>query len=294
MADLQSTAGGLQQTGLYWSSDRVRRRVASHSRTHPRCTGGSALGQTLRIFGRHWRIAPGSLRSRRTLTTQHPPEENETESKSKKETPVSRLAPRPPPPPTDWKRCGRHERVRDNMASSRSDFSDSSAGTAGGEYPYRHSSLLRSSSSSSSIEETLRTRARRLRRHIQERDARDILLFLVAFRILNALCVRTFFQPDEFFQSLEPAWQIVFGQDSGAWITWVFTPHISFIILDYAALGYGRLKVNCQSICLGMEASPPILPAPVYLRGCVLDCQPDRKHPAPLQPGPCRSPDRCS
>ncbi|KAH8700276.1 putative mannosyltransferase [Talaromyces proteolyticus] len=49
---------------------------------------------------------------------------------------------------------------------------------------------------------------------------RNILLFLVAFRILNALSVRTFFQPDEFFQSLEPAWQAAFGQDSGAWITW--------------------------------------------------------------------------
>ena len=51
--------------------------------------------------------------------------------------------------------------------------------------------------------------------------ARDILLFLVAFRILNALSVRTFFQPDEYFQSLEPAWQIAFGPESGAWITWV-------------------------------------------------------------------------
>lgn len=51
--------------------------------------------------------------------------------------------------------------------------------------------------------------------------SQDILLFLVAFRILNALSIRTFFQPDEFFQSLEPAWAIAFGQDSGAWITWV-------------------------------------------------------------------------
>jgi phosphatidylinositol glycan class B len=49
----------------------------------------------------------------------------------------------------------------------------------------------------------------------------NIALFLVAFRILNALALRTFFQPDEFFQSLEPAWQVAFGQDSGAWITWV-------------------------------------------------------------------------
>ena len=48
-----------------------------------------------------------------------------------------------------------------------------------------------------------------------------VFLFLVAFRLLNALSLRTFFQPDEFFQSLEPAWQTAFGETHGAWITWV-------------------------------------------------------------------------
>ncbi|OJJ64197.1 hypothetical protein ASPSYDRAFT_84219 [Aspergillus sydowii CBS 593.65] len=48
----------------------------------------------------------------------------------------------------------------------------------------------------------------------------NILLFLIAFRLINALTVRTFFQPDEFFQSLEPAWKIAFGGDQGPWITW--------------------------------------------------------------------------
>lgn len=56
---------------------------------------------------------------------------------------------------------------------------------------------------------------------VHSAPAQDILLFLVAFRILNALTIRTFFQPDEYFQSLEPAWQIAFGKNSGAWITWV-------------------------------------------------------------------------
>ena len=51
--------------------------------------------------------------------------------------------------------------------------------------------------------------------------SRDVLFFLIAFRILNALSVRTFFQPDEYFQSLEPAWELAFGIDSGAWMTWV-------------------------------------------------------------------------
>ena len=50
--------------------------------------------------------------------------------------------------------------------------------------------------------------------------SRDILFFLIAFRIVNALSIKTFFQPDEFFQSLEPAWDIAFGANSGAWITW--------------------------------------------------------------------------
>jgi hypothetical protein len=44
---------------------------------------------------------------------------------------------------------------------------------------------------------------------------------LYYFRALNGEAVETFFQPDEFFQSLEPAWQWAFGQTSGAWITWV-------------------------------------------------------------------------
>ncbi|GME48944.1 glycosyltransferase family 22 protein [Neofusicoccum parvum] len=47
-----------------------------------------------------------------------------------------------------------------------------------------------------------------------------VFLLLLALRILNALTTRTFFQPDEYFQSLEPAWQMAFGGRSGAWITW--------------------------------------------------------------------------
>ncbi|KAL7626402.1 glycosylphosphatidylinositol anchor biosynthesis [Parahypoxylon ruwenzoriense] len=50
--------------------------------------------------------------------------------------------------------------------------------------------------------------------------ALDVLAVIFAFRLVNALCVRTFFQPDEYFQALEPAWRMVFGEDSGAWITW--------------------------------------------------------------------------
>ena len=48
-----------------------------------------------------------------------------------------------------------------------------------------------------------------------------LFLALLVFRIINAFSVKTFFQPDEYFQSLEPAWLAAFGDGSGAWITWV-------------------------------------------------------------------------
>ncbi len=52
-------------------------------------------------------------------------------------------------------------------------------------------------------------------------QVQDVVSLLLALRFINALCVRTFFQPDEYFQALEPAWSIAFGRDSGAWLTWV-------------------------------------------------------------------------
>ncbi|KAJ5083261.1 hypothetical protein N7456_012688 [Penicillium angulare] len=58
------------------------------------------------------------------------------------------------------------------------------------------------------------------RRRVAPAATGNILLFLIALRLVNAFTVRTFFQPDEFFQSLEPAWQIAFGKDQGAWLTW--------------------------------------------------------------------------
>jgi phosphatidylinositol glycan class B len=46
---------------------------------------------------------------------------------------------------------------------------------------------------------------------------------IIIIRLINAFWVTTFFQPDEFFQSLEPAWDLAFGPNSGAWLTWVST-----------------------------------------------------------------------
>jgi phosphatidylinositol glycan class B len=59
---------------------------------------------------------------------------------------------------------------------------------------------------------------------VEAAQVKDILQVLLVFRFINAICVRTFFQPDEYFQALEPAWSIAFGGDSGAWLTWVHYP----------------------------------------------------------------------
>ncbi|KAF2239394.1 glycosyltransferase family 22 protein [Viridothelium virens] len=55
---------------------------------------------------------------------------------------------------------------------------------------------------------------------VLDAQANDVFWILVALRIANALTIGTFFQPDEYYQSLEPAWATVFGRESGAWITW--------------------------------------------------------------------------
>jgi GPI mannosyltransferase 3 len=54
------------------------------------------------------------------------------------------------------------------------------------------------------------------KRRVPPGDQR-ILLLLIALRTLNALAVRTFFQPDEYYQSLEPAWRFVFGYGELTW-----------------------------------------------------------------------------
>ncbi|GJN80521.1 glycosylphosphatidylinositol anchor biosynthesis [Purpureocillium lilacinum] len=48
----------------------------------------------------------------------------------------------------------------------------------------------------------------------------NFLRDIVVIRLINAWWIATFFQPDEFFQSLEPAWRLAFGSESGAWLTW--------------------------------------------------------------------------
>lgn len=66
-----------------------------------------------------------------------------------------------------------------------------------------------------------------------EHNKPSVFRHLLVIRLLNAWWVLTFFQPDEYFQALEPAWRMAFGEGSGAWITWVsfsFSPLVSLFL----------------------------------------------------------------
>ncbi|TLD05130.1 uncharacterized protein PgNI_09839 [Pyricularia grisea] len=89
---------------------------------------------------------------------------------------------------------------------------------------------------------------------MKSRDA-AVLYILVAFRFVNALCVRTFFQPDEYFQALEPAWRIAFGSDSGAWLTWEW--HYQLRSSLHPAL-FGGVYIVLHNILKLLQASPEI------------------------------------
>ncbi|KAF7182809.1 hypothetical protein CNMCM7691_002470 [Aspergillus felis] len=90
----------------------------------------------------------------------------------------------------------------------------------------------------------------------------NIFLFLISFRLVNAFTVRTFFQPDEFFQSLEPAWQIAFGENQGAWITWEWRHQLRSSIhpLLFAAV-YSAADVVAQLLRLSPASRADLLVA---------------------------------
>jgi len=74
----------------------------------------------------------------------------------------------------------------------------------------------------------LATTAKKMHAQVAAAQVGDIISVLLAFRFVNAISLRTFFQPDEYFQALEPAWKIAFGSQSGAWMTWVILNLSSF------------------------------------------------------------------
>jgi phosphatidylinositol glycan class B len=73
---------------------------------------------------------------------------------------------------------------------------------------------------------------------------KNIVLSSLLIRICIAVFTRTGFQPDEYFQSLEPAFHLVFGYGHLTW-EWMFEAPIRSII--YPALNvpvYWFLKVS--------------------------------------------------
>ncbi|KAF2266627.1 hypothetical protein CC78DRAFT_513262 [Lojkania enalia] len=77
----------------------------------------------------------------------------------------------------------------------------------------------------------------------------SILTLLIAFRIANALALRTFFQPDEFFQSLEPAWQLAFGEASKPWITWEWRAQLRSSLHPALFAGVYQAAAKLATIC---------------------------------------------
>ncbi|OTA66579.1 glycosyltransferase family 22 protein [Hypoxylon sp. EC38] len=95
---------------------------------------------------------------------------------------------------------------------------------------------------------------------------REALAVIFAFRLINALCVRTFFQPDEYFQALEPAWRMAFGEDSGAWLTWEWkhqlrsSVHPAVFAFGYWIVqSYGGLGMAPQTKAKWLIAAPKII-----------------------------------
>ncbi|KAJ4365237.1 glycosylphosphatidylinositol anchor biosynthesis [Neocucurbitaria cava] len=110
------------------------------------------------------------------------------------------------------------------------------------------------------------------------RDSRlGVFSLLLALRIVNALTLRTFFQPDEFFQSLEPAWQLAFGQTSNAWITWEWRTQLRSSLHPALFATVYRVAADLGAFCgLNLPARAELLlAAPKLIQAvfaALLDC----------------------
>ncbi|KAF2223543.1 Alg9-like mannosyltransferase family-domain-containing protein [Elsinoe ampelina] len=102
-------------------------------------------------------------------------------------------------------------------------------------------------------------------------DGTKILLFLLAFRTFNAFTLKTFFQPDEYFQSLEPAWKLAYGGDSGAWITWEWREYLRSSIHPFL-FSYAYKVVAWISTALQLDLHSHgelLVAAPKLLQACL-------------------------
>ena len=94
---------------------------------------------------------------------------------------------------------------------------------------------------------------------------------LLVFRLINAFTIQSFFQPDEYFQSLEPAWKNAFGPQSGAWITWEWHDRLRSAIHPLLFSVVYRATAQLTRI-LGVSphiASEVLLRAPKALQACL-------------------------
>ncbi|KAK8089458.1 hypothetical protein PG997_004419 [Apiospora hydei] len=100
-------------------------------------------------------------------------------------------------------------------------------------------------------------------------QVRDALPMLFGFRLLNALCLRTFFQPDEYFQALEPAWRIAFGADSGPWMTWEWQynlrsslhPGLFSLVYTLIASYMSSMRLSPHYTGIALVAAPKVIQA---------------------------------
>ncbi|TKA75682.1 hypothetical protein B0A55_03173 [Friedmanniomyces simplex] len=98
-----------------------------------------------------------------------------------------------------------------------------------------------------------------------------VFVALLVLRLANALSVQTYFQPDEYFQSLEPAWQVAFGPDSGACITWEWREYLrsSLHPMMFAAAYRGAAQLcNLLRVTTDTRAAV-LLAAPKVLQGII-------------------------
>lgn len=96
-------------------------------------------------------------------------------------------------------------------------------------------------------------------------------LCLLILRFVDAFTIKTFFQPDEYFQVLEPAWEIAFGEDSGAWITWEWREQLRSSMHPMLFAGVYRAVAH---LCDILHATPgfraqALIASPKVLQACI-------------------------
>ncbi|KAI7168121.1 glycosyltransferase family 22 protein [Hortaea werneckii] len=98
-----------------------------------------------------------------------------------------------------------------------------------------------------------------------------VYFLLLAWRYTNAASLRTFFQPDEYFQALEPAWNLAFGPESGAWITWEWREGLrSSLHPVLFAIFYKAAEVSSNILDLGpTDRAEVLIRAPSLLQSAI-------------------------